>query len=160
MKYLFLPVFAFLLLASCSSKLKKVEPIQPASDPAIAAATSFTTTLTEVSLDKRGNIASGTIKTNAPLAAASAGTYSLSPRTGGSVSYPGEAIINHLGEKSSGKIRIRHSGDQTILELLNAEGGILLTIIGPPHGNGIQSSWFFEGAACGTATLQPGRAAP
>ena len=157
MKILLLPVFALLLVASCSRKAKKANPIQPAADPVTAAATSFTTSLTEVRLDERGTIATGTIRTNAPLASATDGSYSLSPQTAGTVSYPGQAVTSRLAEKRDGKIRVRQSGDQTILELLTSDGEPLLRIIGPPHGNGIRGSWFFEGTESGQATLTPGR---
>lgn len=157
MKILLPTLLALLLVPACSrfSRKADVPQLQPAANPAVAAATSFSTTLTEVSLDQRGVIASGTITTNAPLATATEGRYSLNPSPSGAVAYAGNAVASRLGDNSSGRIRVHRSGDQAVLELLTAEGQLLLKIIGPPHGNAIRSSWFHEGAESGLATLTP-----
>ena len=155
MKPLLLPLVALLVLPACSRDPKISDQVRPAADPATANATSFTTTLTEVYFDKQGVIATGSIRTNAPLATATGGTYSLRPQPTGVVSYPGQAVVDQLREKSDGHIRIRHSGDQAFLQLFTPDGQPFLRIIGPPHGNAIQSNWYHEGTNSGTASLRP-----
>jgi len=160
---LFLPVLLPLLFTACSwlpsSKMKDVA-LQPAADAATAEATTFTTTIIEEFFGKRGTVARGTITTDAPLATATSGTYSLDTFTEAALSYPGYRLIGRLREKNSGKVSLHRSGDQTIIGLLGPDGRELIKIIGPAHGNAIRSHWFYEGSDSGVATLQPRRASP
>lgn len=134
---------------------KKPPAVAPAADPGVAAATSFSVTIIETDLDRKGTIASGTITLNAPLAQATSGTYSLSPRPSDTILPAGKSITSALSANRSGKVQATHSGTLTILKFLNKDGDELFKIMGPPHGNMIKDHWFYQGADGGLANVTP-----
>jgi hypothetical protein len=150
-----------LVLTGCGrfglDRFKKEKPpaIAQASDPAVAAATSFSVTIVEIDRDRKGTIASGSINLNAPLAQATAGTYSLTGNPSRSVLPAGKTVATTLQQKRSGKLLVKHSGTLSIIQLLDADGNTLLKIIGTPHQNAIKDHWFYQGADSGTATVTP-----
>lgn len=127
----------------------------PAANPAVAAATHFSVTITETDVDRRGTVATGTITLNAPLATATAGTWSLSAASPPGILPAGQTVASTVQAKGSGKILASQSGNLTILRLLTTDDEPILKIIGPPHGNAIQDHWFHLGQECGVATITP-----
>jgi hypothetical protein len=136
-------------------KKSKQPVIVPAADPAVAAATNFSVTLVEIDIERKGEIASGSIKLDAPLPQATSGTYSLSGSPSQSILPAGKLVATTLQSNRSGKLQITHSGTLSIIQLLDKDGDPLLKIIGSPHGNTIKDHWFYQGADSGLATVTP-----
>ena len=149
-----------LILTGCSkvNVFKKKAPapaIAAAADAATASSTSYSVTLVETDLQRRATIGSGSIKLNAPLAQATEGTWSLRGSPGRGLLPAGRNVAAALQENRSGKVRVSHSGVLTILAILDKDGGTILKIMGPPHGNGIKDHWYYQGNDSGLATVAP-----
>ncbi len=134
---------------------KKPPAIATTADPTVAAATSFSVTLIETDVARRGTIASGSISLDAPLAQATSGTYSLRPSSSNAILPTGKSITSALQSNRSGKIQATHSGTLTILKFLNKDGDELFKVMGPPHHNMIKDHWFHHGADSGLANISP-----
>ena len=157
-----LPSFLCCLVFSGCSRIslpkfgkEKPPAIAPAADPAVAAATNFSVKIVEIDIERKGTIATGSIKLDAPLPQATSGTYSLNGSPANSILPAGKIVATTLQANRSGKLHITHSGTLSIIQLLDKEGEPLLKIIGSPHGNAIEDHWFFQGADSGLATLTP-----
>ena len=147
-----------LLFTGCSrfrNGKEKPDGLSPAANPAVAAATNFSITVVDVNIERRGTIATGSIKLDAPLAQATSGTFSLSPSPSRSVQATGKHVATLLQANRSGRINVTHSGNLTILEFRTKDGETIMKVIGPPHGNTIKDHWFHLGSDCGLATISP-----